>query len=266
MLRETGNRKVSGVLLDLGGVVYVGDKPIEGAIPAVGRLRDAGLPLRFLTNTTRRSRRQVIADLARMGLDVSDGELLTPARLARAYVAKHGLSPFLVVHPDLREDFADLPPGGAEAVIVGDAGEHFTYDLLNRAYRKMIGGAELLALAMNRNFKDADGELSLDAGPFVAGLEFAANRKATLFGKPSPAFFGSAVEDLGCPAGAVVMIGDDAEADVGGAIAAGLQGILVRTGKYRPGDECKVSPGPATVAETLEEACGWILSGTVCAT
>ena len=100
--------QISGVLLDLGGVIYVGSTPIEGALAAVERLRAAGLPLRFITNTTRRSRRQVIADLSRMGLDVLDDELLTPALLARAYLEKHGLSPFLVVHPDLVEDFAGL--------------------------------------------------------------------------------------------------------------------------------------------------------------
>ncbi|MBS0232783.1 MAG: TIGR01458 family HAD-type hydrolase [Proteobacteria bacterium] len=250
---------ISGVLLDLGGVIYVGDAPIEGAIDAVKRLRDAGLPLRFITNTTRRCKRQVREDLARMGVDLSGEELLTPALLARAHLETHGLSPFLLVHPDLEEDFAGLASSGGEAVIVGDAGETFTYDRLNRAYRKLIGGAEFLALAMNRNFKDADGELSLDAGPFVAALEFAANRKAMLFGKPSAEFFGTAVHDLRCPIGAVVMIGDDAEADVGGAIAVGLKGILVRTGKYRQGDENKLHSRPDYVAETLDEAVEWIL-------
>ena len=158
------------------------------------------------------------------------------------------------------EDFADLPSDRAEAVVVGDAGEYFTYDLLNRAYRKLTEGAALLALAKNRNFKDSDGELSLDAGPFVAALEFASNRNAVLFGKPSSDFFGAAVEDLGCRASNVVMVGDDAEADVEGAISSGLKGILVRTGKYRPGDESKLGSGSDHVAENLNEAAQWILA------
>ena len=251
---------LSGVLLDLGGVIYVGSTPIEGALAAVERLRASGLPLRFITNTTRRSRRQVIEDLGRMGLEVSDDELVTPALLARAYLERHGLSPFLVVHPELEEEFAGLAVGLSEAVVVGDAGECFTYDRLNRAYRKLAAGAPLLALAMNRNFKDADGELSLDAGPFVAALEYASKRKAVLFGKPSPEFFNIAVDDLGCARSEVVMIGDDAEADVGGATAAGLKGVLVRTGKYRPGDESALVPPPNYVAENLNDAVAWILA------
>lgn len=259
-IEQINSSGVRGILLDLGGVVYVGSTPIDGAIAAVERLRDAGLPLRFITNTTRRSRRQVIADLDRMGLRVGDNELLTPALMARAFLEKHILSPFLVVHPELEEDFAGLAPGRSEAVVVGDAGEFFTYDRLNRAYRKLAGGALLLALAMNRNFKDGDGELSLDAGPFVVALEFAAKRKAVLLGKPSPEFFSLAIDSLGCDRSHVVMIGDDAEADVGGATAAGLIGIMVRTGKYRPGDEGELAFAPNCVADSLKEAVDWILS------
>lgn len=250
---------VRGLLLDLGGVVYVGNTTIEGAITAVQRLRDAGLPLRIITNTTRRSRRQVIADLSQMGLHVSDAELLTPALMARAFLESHALSPFLVVHPNLEEDFAGLASGRPEAVVVGDAGEYFTYSRLNSAYRKIAAGAELLALARNRTFRDEDGELSLDAGAFVVALEFASKRKAILFGKPSVEFFNLAVDSLGCDRSNVAMIGDDAEADVGGAMAAGLTGILVRTGKYRPGDECELEIAPHCVADSLSEAAAWIL-------
>jgi HAD superfamily hydrolase (TIGR01458 family) len=250
---------VRGVLLDLGGVVYVGDTPIGGALSAVARLREAELPLRFVTNTTRRSRRQVIADLQRMGLRISDEELLTPASMARAFLQKHQLSPFLVVHPELVEDFAGLASGHPEAVIIGDAGDCFTYERLNRAYRKITEGAVLLALAMNRNFKDADGELSLDAGPFVAALEYASKRKAVLLGKPSAEFYQLAVASLGSNGDDLVMVGDDAEADVSGAISAGLRGVLVRTGKYRAGDESALPSAPDCIADSLNNAVDWIL-------
>jgi HAD superfamily hydrolase (TIGR01458 family) len=246
--------------VDLGGVVYVGRTPIDGAISAIGRLRSAGIPLRFITNTTRRSRRQVLADLAEMGLDISAGELLTPAIMACAYLQQNGLSPFLLVHPDLEEDFAGLGSGARQAVVVGDAGEHFTYDRLNRAYRKLLAGAPLLALAKNRNFKDEDGELSMDAGPFVAALEYASKVHAVLLGKPSAEFFELAVGGLKCESSETVMIGDDLEADVGGAMAAGLQGILVRTGKYRPGDEEELAEPPQLVASALAEAAAWVLA------
>jgi HAD superfamily hydrolase (TIGR01458 family) len=242
-------------------VVYAGAAPIAGAIDAIGRLRGADIRLRFITNTTRRPRRLVIDEVKRMGLEISEDELLTPAIMVHAYLRRHDLHPFLIIHPDLEEDFAGLPKGVTEAVVVGDAGEHFTYARLNAAFRKIMSGAPLLALALNRNFMDDDQGLSLDAGPFVTALEYASRAKAILFGKPSAEFFAAAIDSLGCPREATVMIGDDVEADVAGAMAAGIKGILVRTGKYRQGDETRMSPAPNLVAESLGKAADYILQG-----
>lgn len=257
--RVMADIKVRGVLVDLGGVVFVGDRLLPGAAGALARLRGAGVPLRFLTNTTRRSVRRLVADLARMGLALDPAEVLSPALLARRHLAQNGLAPHLLVHPDLEEEFAGLPEGGGEAVVMGDAGERFTYAALNAAYRRLEAGAEFLALAMNRNFRDADGGLSLDAGPFVRALEYASGRQATVLGKPSAIFFGLALEALGCAPAEAVMVGDDAEADVAGAMAAGLKGVLVRTGKYRAGDERMFDPPPTLVADDLAAAVDWIL-------
>lgn len=245
---------VRGVLIDLDGVVYTGNQALPGSLDAIRRLRELCVPFKFITNTTRRPRRRIVSDLAKLGLNITAQDLFTPAALARDFLARRNLVPLLIVHPDLREDFTGLATNGTEAVVVGDAGEFFTYDLLNQAYRKLLHDAEFLALAKNRNFLDHDGELSLDAGPFVAGLEYASGKMATVIGKPAPAFFKLAVESMACGPGDVVMIGDDAEADVGGAMAAGLQGILVQTGKYRPGQETKLADKPSHVVQNLQAA------------
>jgi len=242
---------MKGLLLDLDGVVYVGHTALPGSLDAIRLVREAGIPLRFITNTTRRPRRRIVADLAKLGLDVEAQHVFTPAAMTREVLARHELTPFLVVHPDLREEFSGLPSGDAEAVVIGDAGPFFTYDLLNQAYRKILHGAELIALARNRNFLDHDHELSLDAGPFVAALEYASGDTAMVIGKPSPTFFALAVESMDCAPEDAVMIGDDAEADIGGAMAAGLEGILVRTGKYRPGQEATLPQRPTHVVADL---------------
>ena len=249
--------KFSSVLLDLGGVVFVGSDPIPGAVEGVDRLKKSGIAIRFLTNTTRQPLRLLREKLQRLGIDASADEVFTPAVAAR-----HRLKarvPYLLVHPDLREDF-EPRKGRPDTVVVGDAGATFSYANLNAAFRVLEAGADLRALANNRTFKDGDGALSLDAGPFVAALEFASGRKAEIVGKPSAAFFGAAVDSTGTPPEATVMIGDDVESDVGGALAAGLAGILVRTGKYKAGDEAKIKPGPAAVFDDLAKAVDWILA------
>ena len=249
-----------GVLLDLGGVVYVGDQTVPGAVDSIDRLKSAGLAVRFLTNVTRQSRRGLVQKLARLGLHIDPADFFMPAIAARKYLEDNALSPYLLVHPALEEDFEDLPAGGPDAVVLGDAGDGFTYEALNGAYRKLARGAPFIALAQNRSFMDADGELSLDTGAFVAALEYACGRSATVLGKPSPAFFEAAVDSLGCAAHEAVMVGDDAEFDVAAAISTGLSGILVRTGKYQAGIEKTVTPPPTHMADDLPAAVDWILS------
>jgi ribonucleotide monophosphatase NagD (HAD superfamily) len=138
---------IKGVLLDVGGVVYVGDRALAGAVGAVGRLRAAGLGLRYLTNTTRTPQRRFLAKLRGFGLQVAPEEVFMPALAARTHLEAQELTPLLLVHPALEEDFAGLAPGSAEAVVIGDAGEGFTYQSLNRAFRALASGATFMALA-----------------------------------------------------------------------------------------------------------------------
>lgn len=251
---------IRAVLLDLAGVVYDGDTPIPGAVAAIGRLRAEGLPIRFVSNTTRSPHRAIVAQLASLGVSVERDELFTPARAAVDWLAREGCVPHLLVHPDLVPEFAGNKVGDRRAVVVGDAAEAFTYAAMNGAFRQLIDGAEFLALALNRTFEDADGGLSLDAGAFVAALEFAAGKQATVLGKPARDFFHAALAGLQCAPGQAVMVGDDAESDVAGALRAGIgSALLVRTGKYRAGDESRHAPHPSAAVDDLAAAVDWIL-------
>ncbi len=247
---------IRGALLDIGGVFYVGDTPIAGALEALERLRDTDLKLRFITNTTSSPKRRVLGKLARMGFAVEAAELFTPADAARDWLAARRLVPWLLVAEPLLEDFPETgaPPN---AVVVGDAGPGFTYERLNEAFRLIMDGAPLIALARNRYFRQPDG-LTLDAGAFVAALEYAAEVEATVLGKPTRGFFDAALATMDCAPAEAVMVGDDWESDVNGAMDAGLGGILVRTGKYRDGDDEKLLPG-AQVAADIAEAAEMIL-------
>jgi phospholysine phosphohistidine inorganic pyrophosphate phosphatase len=226
---------IEGLLLDLSGVVYVQDEAVPGAAQALAKLRAADLPIRLVTNTTMRPRRSILERLERLGIESDAPELLTPATLAARRCKEAGYeSVSLIVLDELREDLEGVPEGDGkvDAVIVGDLGDGWDYEVLNRAFRRLMDGAELIALQKNRYWETSEG-LSLDAGPFVTALEYATGREAEVVGKPSEAFFELALGELGVGAEHAAMVGDDVEADVGGAMDAGLAGILVRTGKYR---------------------------------
>lgn len=249
-------RHPSAVLLDLDGVLYVEDDPIPGAAAAVASLQRADLRLRFVTNTTSRPRRRILERLGRLGFAVAEDELVTPARLAVEGCRRRGWRRVhLLMDEAVKEDFAGLEDvdADADAVIVGDLGEGFTYATLNRAFRLLVDGAELIALQKNRFWRRPDG-LALDVGPFVAALEYASAREAWVVGKPAAGFFAGVLADLGVAPHDTVMIGDDVESDVGGAQAAGIAGVLVRTGKYRAAVVADSGVDPAATIDSIADA------------
>jgi len=243
-----------GILLDIDGVLYVGDEPIEGAHHALRELREMAAGVRLVTNTTSRSRREVYDHLSQLGFEISVEEVLTPAAMALSHCDERGYeSVELIVSDGLREDLARFDGrGGGErvqAVILGDVGKRFDSELLNHAFRLIMDGAELVTLQHNRYWRRSDG-LALDVGAYAAALEYATRREAVVVGKPAEAFFQSAILDMGLET--AVMVGDDVEADVGGAMAAGLAGILVRTGKYRQ-DALPPEVTPTAIADSIAD-------------
>jgi phospholysine phosphohistidine inorganic pyrophosphate phosphatase len=230
-------------LLDLDGTLYLGDAAIPGAVDAIARLRAREVPFRLVTNTTSRSRRMLVERLAGYGFTVAPDEIVT-ATLAGATLLRERrytrVAPFVAT--GALEDLASLelcggtsdrPRAAADAVVLGDLGDRWTFALLQEAFEQLMGGAALVALSRDRYFRHGD-RLALDAGPFVAALEFATGRTADVAGKPSAAFFGAAARSLGLgPNRMLAMVGDDLWSDVEGAQRAGLQGWLVRTGKFR---------------------------------
>ena len=154
--------------------------------------------------------------------------------------------------PGILDDLEGLELIGmnVDAVLVGGADENeepgriFSYLNLNRAFLELQAGAALYCLHRNRWWQTAEGP-RLDAGAFVAGLEYAAGVEATVLGKPSPEYFAAALEAIDADPQLAWMIGDDLEGDIGGAQRHGMRTVLVRTGKFRPDelDESGVHAG-----------------------
>ena len=225
---------IRGLLTDMDGVWFVGDTPLPGAAEALARLRARNLSLRFVTNTTTRTAAQLSAKMRAMGLEVPPGEFVTtPVATARWLRAQGITSVRLVVADSVRGVFDGFHESREpEAVVVGDVGTAFGYDLMQDLFRTLMAGARLVAMHKGRYWQVEDG-LRMDIGAFVAGLEYATGRPATVIGKPSAEMFHAALATIALPADEVVMIGDDADMDVAGAQRAGVRGVLVKTGKYR---------------------------------
>ena len=234
----------AGYLLDLDGTLYSGGSAIPGAVQALQNLRRRGVPYRLVTNTTSRSRAMLGERLRGYGFEVSPEEIFTATLAGAGLAQKAGYLRIAPFTPEAAlEDMAGLELGGGtsgrtaltrtDAVLVGDLAERWTYQLLQEAFEYLMDGADLIALSRDRYWLRGE-RLALDAGPFVAALEFASGRPARVAGKPSEAFYAEALGSLGMETSrAVAMVGDDLWSDVEGAQRAGLQGWLVRTGKFR---------------------------------
>lgn len=227
------------LLLDLSGVLYDGSRVIAGAIDTIARARQRQLTLRFVTNTATKSAATILADLATMGFEVAADELFTAPMAAKAYIQAQQLRPFCLIHPALQPEFRDLNQHSPNCVLLGDARDDLNYANLNTAFRLCKNGAPLIGIGMNKYFREEDG-LKLDAGGFIRLVEWAADCRATIMGKPGADFFAQVVSSTQLPAAQCLMVGDDVESDVIGAIESGLQACLVQTGKYQPGDEDKL--------------------------
>lgn len=241
------------ILFDISGVLHTDNQPISGAVDLIKRLRHQGIPMRFVTNTSRATSQSVFNELKQMGFDIKSDEVFTAPLAIKRLCQTKGYRPFCLIHPDLTPEFSDLEQSQPNAVIVTDAAYLFSYDNLNKAFSLIMNGAPLLGIGRNRFFK-SEGQLQLDAGPFIQALEYASHVEAQIIGKPASSFFHEALTSLGMAASDVLMIGDDVASDVIGAVDAGLQACLVRTGKFLPEDEAEANAANAMIADSVVEA------------
>ncbi|XP_061183910.1 haloacid dehalogenase-like hydrolase domain-containing protein 2 isoform X2 [Saccostrea echinata] len=221
-------RKIKTVLVDLSGTIHIENEEIPGSMNALKRLRKSNLNIKFVTNTTKESQKLLLERLKRIGFSIESSEIFTSLTAAVKLIKKKSLRPLLLVDDRALEEFEGIETMSPNAVVVGLAPETFEYRNLNQAFWLLINGASLIAIHKARYYKTASG-LCLGPGPFVTGLEYAADCKAEVVGKPEKTFFLSAVEEFNCQPEECIMIGDDVRDDINGAQKCGMLGILVQT-------------------------------------
>jgi len=269
---------VRALLLDLDGVIVLAEKPVEGSARAIGELARRGIPFRIVTNTSLVSRATLSKWGASMGAPIPAERFQSALSVSAAYAARHypGRPLYVLTSDDARSEFAgqhlltndeaSKRDARAAAVVVGDSPEAATWDNLNRAFRLIRNGAELIGMHKNRWWLTPDGP-TIDSGAYVAGLEFSAGVKARIVGKPAREFFTEAANALAAELRSrgerplrrhdILMVGDDLETDVRAAQRAGLRGAFVLTGKHTRADveaaQTRGRPAPDLIAESLAD-------------
>eukprot|EP00884_Botryococcus_braunii_P017585 jgi/Botrbrau1/450/Bobra.110_2s0097.2 len=161
-------------LIDLNGTLFVGDNAISGSIHALSELRNHGLQVRFVTNTTKDTSANLQALLLKLGFEIPPQEIISSLGAAKKLLKDRGLRPFLLMHPRALPEFDGIEQQEPNAVLVGLAMDAFSYENMNAAFRVLLENPEapLIAIHKGRYFKDSQGGLSLGPGPYVAALEY----------------------------------------------------------------------------------------------
>lgn len=254
-----------GVLLDIDGVLTVSWVALPGAVETIEWLRLERIPFRLITNTTTHTRRDLAETLGTAGIHVVPDEIVTAVVATASYLRAHhpGAGVFVLSDGDASEDLEGVEVvdlDAADVVVLGGAGEDFTYPTLNRIFQRLAGGAALVGMHRNLYWRTSE-DWRLDGGAYIAGLEEATGRAAAICGKPAAAYFEEALRMLGVPADRAVMVGDDLVNDVLGAKAAGLTGVLVRTGKFLPTDLERAGAEPDEVLDSIADLPAWLRPG-----
>jgi glycerol-1-phosphatase len=233
--------ELDGLLVDLDGCVWIGGEPLPGAVRALQRISDHGIEVAFITNDPASTRALHATRLTELGLPTPPERVITAAwALARTVAREHPDATTYVLGPAAMRDelseagVAVLPPGApaeaaarADVVAVGTS-SHLGFPELTVAVRAVLAGARLYTANRDPWFPMPDGPWP-SSGAFAAFVEAATGASAIAIGKPEPALYDAACQQLG-NAERIGAVGDRRDADIAGGERAGLVTVLVGDG------------------------------------
>ena len=248
---------MTSFVFDMDGTIYLGERPIPGAVEFISELNRRGVDYRFLTNNSSHGRRFYSDRLARMGFDVDPSSILTSTVATAAYIRdRHpGCSVYPVGVPDFVEEVvsAGIPIDEDDPDIVLLAFDRtITYEKINRAYRLLKKGEAFIATHPDDLCPAEDG-YDIDIGPFIRMFEQMTGAKATVIGKPNPAMLKMAAKDMGCDITDIVMVGDRLYTDIKMAYDCGIRSVAVLSGETTREDIAGSDIVPTYVLDSVSD-------------
>lgn len=248
-------KNIDTIIFDLNGTLYQKRVIIEGASDTLKKLRDKGYKFNFITNTDGRKIEDVYNSVLKMGLKINFEELFTPVTAAKSFIEKNADKTFyLLVQDDVLEDLkhASINEKNPDYVIIGDFSDKMSYDEINKVFRMIKGGAQIIALSKTLSYIDVDG-YSINTGAFVKMFEVACDKEAILMGKPSKDYFYLALDRTESKPENTLIIGDDITTDVLGANKLNATSVLVKTGCFSEESLNNSSVKPDYVIENVNQ-------------
>lgn len=252
---------VEGVIFDIDGVLEFRGQVYPGAIETLAQLRRQGILVRFLTNSTLKSRRSCAEKLRRSGFEADEEEVITASYAAAVYL--RSLNPrscWVMLEREGLDEFRDfvMDDQNPEYLVVGDNRSRFDFAHLNHAVKLLLNGTKLIAM-QGELLDTSMGDVELNVGAWAGMLERASGAPAVYLGKPNPYNFILALDSMGLPKEKVLVVGDRVHTDILGARNLGLCSVLVRTGEFDP-KELQGDVQPDFVCDSVRDLFGVIFS------
>lgn len=222
------------ILIDLDGVLRLGNKPAEDIRFFLNFINQTKIPACILSNSSLSTSDHIYKYFGTHSIKV-EFPIITAIDAAYSYIKEKYSKVAVYISENVIGKFADfLDYENPEAVLIGDIGNLWNYKLMQTIFEYVENGAELIAIHKNKFWHKHSEGILLDAGPFIHGIEYAANVTATLIGKPSPLYFASALKCIGFEANQLfIMMGDDLQSDMAGGKKLNAHTILMLTGKTK---------------------------------
>jgi HAD superfamily hydrolase (TIGR01458 family) len=221
------------LLIDFDGVVKIGNSPSPDVKEFFNFINENKIPACILSNSTLRTGDLIKEFFAHHGINLSI-PALTAFDAALSFVKKNYNKVQVYCRDYLKHHFNGMiDEENPDAIVIGDIEDKWNYQIMNDIFRKVFAGADLVAMHKNK-YWNPSGELLIDAGAFITGIEYAASKEAIVIGKPSQHYFKAALAKIGANINdGFFMIGDDIENDVKAVQDLGGKGILIFTGKTK---------------------------------
>jgi len=233
-----------GLIIDIEGTLLSSGKPLSGAIEFINYLNKQNINYHLVTNTVSKTVEMWELILNEIGLKINKNKIIYPLLVLNDYLNVNNIKTYYFLGPENMEKILKktLEYNIPEYIVFCDF-ENIVldYELFNKLFQYINNGAKIITTSYS-DYYISNNEYKMDTGIFVKMYEILTNKKAIIIGKPSQIIYSIALKRMGMEANNVISIGDDGLTDIIGGNEIGMETVMVKTGKYKNGDEEKYKP------------------------
>ncbi|MBQ1942253.1 MAG: HAD family hydrolase [Clostridia bacterium] len=229
-----------GYILDMDGVIYHGNRILNGVKEFVEWMIANGKKFVFLTNSPERTPHELSMKLERMGLSVSADHFYTSAMATAEFLNSQapGCTAYVIGEAALTKAMYDkkiyMNDINPDYVVLGET-RTYSFEKLEKAIELVNRGAKLIGANPDTVGVTEKGVMPA-TGSLIAPIEIATGKKAYFVGKPNPLMLRHALNQIGCHSADIAFIGDRMDTDIIAGIESNVDTVLVLSGVTKKED------------------------------